>query len=278
MSAPHEATSAFPQAPSAEAWAALSDAERRKVWEALPSSVTEAELSPPEGDTHHTAREGTRDALRRYFGDDPRGVYVGSELTVYYPASPRFCPDLMVVFGVDPGPREKWVVSHEGKGLDFVLEVHVGGDRKKDAERNVALYARLGIPEYFLFDGRNARLYAWCLPPEGGRYLPILPRGGRYPSRTLGLDFHVEEGQLVLSSRGSPVLTTGALLDRVQATLNEVTQRRMDEARLLDEVQQQNEALAARLADAERARSDAERRVAELERLLRAQREAPGDT
>jgi hypothetical protein len=48
------------------------------------------------------------------------------------------------------------VVSAEGKGLDWVLEVHVGGDRKKDAERNVARYARLGIPEYcgrMRFDG-----------------------------------------------------------------------------------------------------------------------------
>ena len=59
--------------------------------------------------------------------------------------------------------RDKWVVSAEGKGLDWVLEVHVGGDRKKDAERNVARYARLGIPEYFLYDGASNRLTAYRL-------------------------------------------------------------------------------------------------------------------
>ena len=54
-------------------------------------------------------------------------------------------PDLLAVRDVETHPRQKWVVSHEGKGLEWVMEVHVGGDRKKDAEYNVERYARLGI-------------------------------------------------------------------------------------------------------------------------------------
>lgn len=68
------------------------------------------------------------------------------------------------------------MVSAEGKGLDWVLEVHVGGDRKKDAELNVARYARLGIPEYFLYDRERNRLSAYRLPsPEARTYSAVVP-------------------------------------------------------------------------------------------------------
>jgi Uma2 family endonuclease len=52
---------------------------------------------------------------------------------------------------VDAGDhdRDRWNVRAEGRGLDWVLEVHVGRDRKKDADLNVKRYAQLGIPEYF---------------------------------------------------------------------------------------------------------------------------------
>ena len=39
----------------------------------------------------------------------------------------------------------KWVVSGEGKDLDFILEVHVAGHARKDLERNVERYAWLGV-------------------------------------------------------------------------------------------------------------------------------------
>jgi len=39
-----------PMAPSAEEWARLSPPERARVVEALPAAMTDAEMSPPEGD------------------------------------------------------------------------------------------------------------------------------------------------------------------------------------------------------------------------------------
>ncbi len=63
------------------------------------------------------------------------------------------------------------MVSYERKGLDWVMEVHVGGDRKKDAEFNVERYARVGIPEYFIYDRSREELLVYRLPsPTARRY------------------------------------------------------------------------------------------------------------
>jgi hypothetical protein len=97
----------------------------------------------PEGDRHFNAKVRALDVLRSWFTRQRRRVYLAAELPTYHPAEPRFAPDLLAVLETDDAERDKWVVSAEGKGLDWVLEVHVGGDRKKDAERNVTRYAPL---------------------------------------------------------------------------------------------------------------------------------------
>jgi len=153
----------FPMAPSVEEWEALSPAERAAVAIALPGEVTDAEMALPEGERHFKAKTRALDALRSYFTRQRRRIYLAAEMPTYYPAEPRFAPDLFAVLDAEDTERDKWVVSAEGKGLDWVLEVHVGGDRKKDAERNVARYARLGIPEYFLYDRAQNLLAAYRL-------------------------------------------------------------------------------------------------------------------
>jgi Uma2 family endonuclease len=179
----------FLMAPSAEEWHALSPAERAKVAAALPGEVTDAEMSPPEGDRHFKAKTRALGALRSYFTRQRRKIYLAAELPTYYPAEPRFAPDLLAVLDAEDGERDKWVVSAEGKGLDRVLEIHVGGDRKKDAEHNVARYARLGIPEYFLYDRARNRLSAYRLAsPDARTYEAIIPQQGVYESHILGVD------------------------------------------------------------------------------------------
>src|SRR5512139_1168549 len=83
----------FPMAPSAEQWEALTPAERAAVVDALPGEVTDAEMSPPEGDRHFKAKIRALDALRGYFARQRRRVYLAAELPTYYPAEPRFAPD-----------------------------------------------------------------------------------------------------------------------------------------------------------------------------------------
>jgi Uma2 family endonuclease len=170
-------------APSVEEWNALTPPERVAVLAALPGEVTEAEMSPPEGDRHFKAKTRALGALRSYFTRQRRRIYLAAELPVYYPAEPRFAPDLLAVLDVEDADRDKWVVSTEGKGLDWVLEVHVGGDRKKDAELNVARYARLGVPEYFLYDRARNRLAAYRLASPDARPIPRSSQTTVYTSR-----------------------------------------------------------------------------------------------
>ena len=59
-------------------------------------------------------------------------VYLSSELAVFYPGEARVVPDVFAVLDVENHPRMKWVVDDEKKGIDFVLEVHVAGDARKD--------------------------------------------------------------------------------------------------------------------------------------------------
>jgi len=87
-------------APSAEEWAALSPAQRAVVVAALPGEVTYDEMAMPEGDRHSRAKARALDALRGYFSRQRRQSYFAPELPVYYPAEPRFAPDLLAVLDV----------------------------------------------------------------------------------------------------------------------------------------------------------------------------------
>ncbi len=262
----------FPMAPSAEEWEALSPAERAAIVAALPGEVTDAEMSPPEGDLHYRAKAGALSALRGYFTRQRRRVYLAAELPIYYPGEPRSAPDLIAVLDSDDVPRSKWMVSAEGKGLDWVLEVHVGGDRKKDAELNVARYARLGIPEYFLYDRARNRLAAYRLPsPDARSYTAIVPNHGLYESQVLGLEVQVEGDRLRFYAGTALLLESDEFIVRLQAMADDAQRRAAEEAQLREEETRRREE-AEQLRDEEKHRREqAEQEVArlrdEIERL-----------
>jgi Uma2 family endonuclease len=271
----------FPMAPSVQEWEALSPAERAAVVAALPGEVTYDEMAMPEGDRHFKAKIRALDALRSYFTRQRRRIYLASEMPTYYPAEPRFAPDLLAVLDVEDVERDKWVVSAEGKGLDWVLEVHVGGDRKKDAERNVARYARLGIPEYFLYDRARNRLAAYRLAsPNARAYTPIVPNHGLYESHMLGLDVQVDKDRLRFYAGTALLLESDDLIARLQEMFDEAqrraeeeAQRREEETRLREEETRLREEETRRREEETRRREQAEQEVArlraELERLKR---------
>jgi Uma2 family endonuclease len=252
-----------PRAPSQAVWDALSAAERAAVLDSLPVEVP-LELHPPEGDVHHDARQGARDALKRYFRSIGKRIYVSGELGVYYPQEPRFCPDVLAVLDVADHRRDSWVVSAEGRGLDFVLEVHWKGDEHKDLELNVERYARLGISEYFVLDLRRGRLMGHRLAsPSSRAYQAMLPQHGRLPSMVLGLDLLLE-GDLVRFYAGTaPLPEADELIGKLQRMLDDLVTRRQEA--------EERAALEAQL------RTDAERRVAELEAELAKLRTPPRD-
>jgi Uma2 family endonuclease len=281
MFALHTSPAGFPMAPSAEEWESLSPAERAAVAAALPGEVTDAEMALPEGERHFKAKTRALDALRSYFTRQRRRIYLAAEMPTYYPAEPRFAPDLLAVLDVEDVERDKWVVSAEGKGLDWVLEVHVGGDRKKDAERNVARYARLGIPEYFLYDRARNRLAAYRLAsPDARAYTPIVPNHGLYESRVLGLEVQVDKDRLRFYAGTALLLESEDLIARLQEMFDEAQQRAEEEAQRREEAEHRREEETrlreeeTRLREEEtHRREEAEQEVArlraELERLKR---------
>jgi Uma2 family endonuclease len=247
---------AFPRAPSQEEWDRMGQEERDRVVATLPGEVTYEEMAMPEGDSHQEPKALAREALRGYFKRRGRKAYVGSELPVYYPAERRFAPDLLVVLDVENHRRKKWLVSHEGHGLDWVMEIHVGGDRKKDAEFNVRRYARLGIPEYFIFDGGRLTLEGYRLAtPDARVYTRMESRNGRFVSEVLGLELQVEgEDVRFWAGTNAPLLVSDEFIERLEDQTMSLQRRAQDESRRADE--------ESRRAD------EAERRARELEAEL----------
>lgn len=268
-----------PRAPPTAIWERLTDAQRRAVIESLPSELPASETSPPEGDLHLDAFVEPREALRRWFRDRGRSIYVAGNLPIYYPAERMFSPDLVVVDGAEQRPRDSWIVDAEGgKGLDVAIEIVVRGERKKDLERNVERYARLGIPEYYLFDRRRLTLAAWQL--VGSRYQRRMAQGGRYHSSVLGLDLWLDGERLRFSLGDAEVPFADELIarvtrlsaeahdrvERLEAELAEQLRLREEEQRLREEEQRLRGHERARREAAEAELAALRARLAELER------------
>jgi len=245
---------ADPRAPALDQWERMAPDERARVVAMLPEEVP-LELLPNEGDPHRNAKRGALEALGGFFRRTGRKIYRSSELAVFYPAEPRFAPDLLAVTDVEPHERTRWVVADEGKGLDFVLEVHAAGDRRKDEKTNVERYARLGIQEYFFFDRTGLRLVGYRLPAGAGDasarvYQRLVPQAGRYASGVLGLDLALDGTRLRFFSGNAPLEDADEMVARLGS--------------MLDEVIAGQEDLAGKLAEAERQLAEAR---AEIERL-----------
>lgn len=241
-----------PRAPAAEVWERLSPEERAWVADRLPSE--EEPFLAPEGDLHAGVVGAACTSLRAFWQRTGRKAYVGSDMNVFYPGERRFAPDCFVVLDVEPHPREHWLVSAEGKGLDFVLEVAFRGDHRKDAERNVEWFARLGIPEYFVFDAQKRRLTGHRLPQGGGSYAPVVPQHGRYRADALGLEVGVEGGRVRFYHGTAPLLDADELRAELERRVDDVIARAEQEAARAEQEAARADQEAARALAAARAR------------------------
>jgi len=238
-----------PRAPPTEMWRALSDEQRRRLVDSLPSEWESA--LPPEGDPHWNPKVNARKTLERYFSRLGRSVYVGSELAIYYPNERVFAPDVFAVLDVPTHERNRWIVDDEGRGLDWALEIFVAGDRKKDHIRNVDLFARLGIAEYFLFDRGKLRLSAWRLPDPAARtYQQLLPQRGRFASTVLGLEVGVVEGRLRFFHLDAELPDAEELIQKLERAVDNLEARAEEESRRADEEAAKRGEAEARLAEA----------------------------
>lgn len=189
-------TGPMPIGPSVEEWARLSPAEKERRLAEINAALPLSEVMS-ESTVHSRAKRQTAETLESYFARIRRGVFIAEELTVVYPDEPVFVPDVLAVLDVPLHDRQAWTVAEEGKGPDFVLEIHTDPDALKDTVKNVERYARLGIPEYFVYDCRRFILRAYRLPEVGARrYVSVLPHAGRFASLVLELELAVVDGRL----------------------------------------------------------------------------------
>ena len=154
------------------------------------------EKLPVDNWEQRAAMEYTGSVLRTRFGE---GTTVEEDMGLYYlprdeqgelpceegdqrtPTryAPYVVPDVMVAFGV---PSERFRLSYQtwkmGKVPDFVLEVVSESSWRRDYGSKRELYERLGVTEYFIFDGRvspgRERLTAYRLDAER-RYEEVRP-------------------------------------------------------------------------------------------------------
>ncbi len=212
-------------APSIEAWKAMSPGEREGYLVQVNDALSDPQMTMSEGRPHKKAKTRTLDRLGLHFNATGRVVYLAEEMSVIYPGEAAFSPDVLAVLDVpEPEDDERlgWVVADEGRGIDLALEVLHHGDRNKDLVQNVERYARLGIPEYFVYDRANQQIHGFRLIGSSpGRYQRLVPQAGRYTSNVLGLDFAILGGTLRLFHGASELAGTGDVLGRLQGMVNE---------------------------------------------------------
>jgi Uma2 family endonuclease len=220
----HDPATGLPLCPTYDVWAALSPEVRAEVTEHIRQAVGAwQEAQPPEGTPHERAIRKTIERIERHFRIRRKGTFLASNLLVEYPGEPGFAPDLIAVHDVPiDAERESWNVNAEGRGLDFILEVLFRGrPRKEDLNDNVVFYARLGVPEYLVFDGRRRQVVGWRLNESRRVYEPILPQYGAIPSQVLGLEFAVENGKLKVFQDGLELTSADEEIARLVERLND---------------------------------------------------------
>jgi hypothetical protein len=218
-----------------------------------------------ETDVHIDWMIRLRDILRyRYRGQQ---VYVASNLLLYYEEGDptRFVvPDDFVVKDCDPGPRRTFKIWEEGKAPAVVFEVTSRSSRREDQVFKPKVYARLAVPEYFLYDPTAEYLHP---PLQGFRlvgesYQPITPdETGAIESEQLEIKLRLESGDLVMYDvRTSKVLPTAAEAAEAGRTKEKAARNKEKAAREAAEASRNKE---------QSAREAAEARAAALEEELK---------
>jgi Uma2 family endonuclease len=175
---------------------------------------------------------------RRYAGVPD--VYVWGNMFLYYrEGDPRACvaPDLFLVQGVDKRVRRTYKLWEDGRAPSLVIEVTSKSTREEDEVEKKAVYERLGVEEYFLFDPLGEylrpRLQGYRL--VGGRYEAlVLAADGSLLSRTTGLTLAPEEARLRLrdAATGEPLLWNEELAEAREVAEEKIRQLEEELARL----------------------------------------------
>lgn len=227
LGAPPAVSAPIPIGPTTETWRAMTSAERESFLVRVNAALSDPRSAMSEGRPHKRAKTRALDLLGLHFKAMGRVIYLAEEMAVVYPGEVAFCPDVLAVLDVpqpDDDERLAWVVADEQKGLDFVLEVLHRGDRNKDLVENVERYARLGIPEYFIYDRARQQILGYRLTDAGSkRYQRIVPQSGRMTSTVLGLDLAIQGGTLRFFQGMAELFGSADLIGRLTGMVEELS-------------------------------------------------------
>ena len=221
----------------------------------------------------HLAATGNVRYLSRHFGNPDTTIVSGEHYITPIPTTDITgvkYPDLLIAFGVNPAAyrdSNAYVVSEQGKPPDFVLEIASRATGRDDTTVKRAVYAALGIPEYWRFDetGEYHRTRLAGDRLVGGVYVPLdieeLTDGSLQGySSVLDLNIRWEHGQLAWYDPA-----TG---------LHIVTSEDEEDARIREQARADQE---QQRADTAEARADAAEAAADQEREARLQAQTRAD-
>lgn len=177
-----------------------------------------------------------RELLKFRYRD--RKVYVGSDLLVYYTEGvPRdfVVPDGFVVLDCESRRRRNFKIWEEDRVPNAVFEFTSASTRRNDEYFKPRIYAKIGVPEYFIFDPHSEylspELQGFRLT-EDLQYVDIEhDSNGRLPCQELGLTLESEQGELVIRDQetGCQLLTEAETYAAELAELREELKRRDQE-------------------------------------------------
>ena len=215
------------------------------------------------------------DGLQRHWRGRP-DVFVGSDQFLYWdPAyvpgrkggNPPVSPDVYVAFGVANRHRNSYVAWEEGKPPDFVLEVVSPSSRRRDEQEKQRVYAKIGVPEFFLYDpeGKLAPTlsgFELC----GGAYR-LLPRE-RIREDAIGVRSKKLELFLCVKPAGPEPLDGSLRVYNPKAGEFLPARHELVEGKRLTEAKAEASEARAEASEAKARAAASEARVAELEALM----------
>lgn len=225
----------------------------------------------PMGETefHVTAILDLFQSLRHFFRNN-LDVYVAADMLFYFEEgnpSAFKVPDVFVVKGIPKTTRRIYKLWQEGKAPCAVFEITSQSTWLEDMGNKRALYEKLGVPEYFLFDPEDGylspRLQGFQLVDNFYRPVPLSAEGTLF-SAELGL---------ILKPEGMYLRVIDPVSGALVPNLAEASQQAVQAEKLAQaEAERANAETVRAQAEAERAdqaEAEAARLRAELERLKR---------
>ncbi len=229
----------------------------------------------PMGETgfHVGATLRLYDALCQFFSSR-EDIYVAADMFLYYEEGNRYAnkaPDVMVIKGVDKHVRRTFKIWEERAAPCVIFEITSKSTMAIDMVTKSALYATLGVREYFLFDPLHEYLEDALLGfrLENSEYVTLsADKNGRLFSEELGVLLSPENEflRVIDPQTGKPVPSFKEAMLRAE----QEAQRAEQEAQRAEQETQRAEQEAQRAEqEAQRAEQEAQRAEQETQRAER---------